>query len=101
MDVSHLEGDYRSPLDTSIDPDDQMAMATYVMNTLLNDRYASPLYPTGGVQTFQRDSQISAKFAKAVSVRASLFDLGFEVTVCTSTSSNACTSSSSTWTINI
>lgn len=100
MSVAHLDTPTRKALDVSVDKDDQMTMAAYVMNTLLSDSYASPLYPDGG-QKLKADSVISSKFSNALSFRASLFDLGFEVTICTSTSSNACSSCSSTLTIDL
>jgi len=99
MGTSHLEGDSAIVADTSVASEDQRLMTGYVMETLLNDNYAAPLYPAEGVQTLMQDSGISKKFNQAVELRANLFDLGFEITICTSTSSNACTSTSSSFTI--
>lgn len=101
MSISHFEGANIKPMAASVPADDQRSMTAYILDNLLNDKFASPLYPEGGVRTLLQETPLTQKFNRAVEVRASLFDLGLEITVCTSTSSNACTSTSSSFTIEI
>ncbi|MEZ5016128.1 MAG: hypothetical protein R2800_03695 [Flavipsychrobacter sp.] len=101
MSVDHLNTPSAQELSAKTGFADMGEIAAYALGTLLNDSYASGLYPTGGIDTLTQDAVVASKFSQSVSMRAGLFDLGFEVTVCTSTSSNACTSSSSTLTIEL
>ncbi|QPQ51186.1 hypothetical protein H3Z85_17915 [Chryseobacterium indologenes] len=101
MSISHFEGANIKPMAASVPSDDQRAMVAYILDNLLNDKFASPLYPEGGVQTLLKETSLTQKFNRAVELRASLFEVGLEITVCTSTSSNACTSTSSSFTIDI
>lgn len=101
LSVEHLNTPNASELKAKTGFDDMGSIAQYALTTLLNDNYASGLYPTGGVGALTQDAVVASKFSQAVSMRAGLFDLGFEITVCTSTSSNSCSSCSSTLTIDL
>jgi len=101
MNTEHLQTPNAKVIPTNVMTEDLASIATFALDTLLKDSYAGPLYPVGGAEALSRDGVVAANFATAVGARASLFDFGLEITVCTSTSSNSCSSCSSTLTIDL
>jgi hypothetical protein len=73
---------------------DTSALASMAFNNIINDSYASGLYPIGGVQRLLNDNTLADKFSLAIRQRYS--DAIDSIMVCTSTSTscNGCTSSS-------
>lgn len=86
------------PLPT-LSPNDMMKLAVGAYSELLNDDYARPLYPPGGISSLMRDMPLVTRWSEAQRIRYGTVFAG--IVVCTSTSSNACTSCSSTITINL
>jgi hypothetical protein len=74
---------------------DTSALASMAFNNIINDNFASPLYPSGGVQRLLNDNTLADKFSLAVRQRYSTAIGSIMVCTSTSTSCNGCTSSSS------
>jgi hypothetical protein len=74
---------------------DTSALASMAFNNIINDNYASSLYPDGGVQRLLNDNTLADKFSLAVRQRYSNAIGSIMVCTSTSTSCNGCTSSSS------
>lgn len=70
-----------------------IAAASY--KAILNDKYASPLYPEAGLASLNEDSGLTQKFALAIRDRYSTALAAASWCTSTSTSCNGCTSSSS------
>lgn len=70
-----------------------IAAASY--NAILNDKYASPLYPKEGLISLNEDSGLTQKFALAIRDRYSTALSSSSWCTSTSTSCNGCTSTSS------
>lgn len=70
-----------------------IAAASY--NAILNDKYASPLYPREGLISLNEDSVLTQKFALAIRDRYSTALASSSWCTSTSTSCNGCTSTSS------
>ena len=62
---------------------------------LINDAWASPLYPAGAIAMLSKDKSLVMKWSEVQRLRyGGLFGA---IIICTSTTCNACCSSSSTW----
>jgi len=79
----------------SVSDSDMRALATQTLTRLLRDSYAAPLYPPGAVESLVLEAPLVQKWATVQRLRYTTL-LGITV-LCTSTStsSNACTSTSS------
>ena len=79
----------------TISSHDRDEFSSYVFKTLIKDEYASPLYPPKGIKSLLRDTSLVQKWSAAQYLRYS--DALFSISFCSSssTSCNACTSTSS------
>jgi len=73
------------------------SLTATVFKNLLTDAFAAPLYPPGGISSLLNDTQLVQKWTEVQRARFPTGSVG--LTVCTSTSSNACSSTSSSVTI--
>ncbi|MEM2002600.1 MAG: hypothetical protein QXT77_08155 [Candidatus Methanomethylicaceae archaeon] len=70
-------------------------LASYIYESLLRDRYASPLYPPGAISRLLRDTPLIQTYVQANVVRYGIALRNSTLCTSTSTSCNACTSTSS------
>ncbi len=98
LSTAHLNSPNAKVAPTNVEHNDMATIAASALDELLNDNYASGLYPTGGVGLLSADGVIAGRFSQAIGLRAFEMEpiFGIDIVVCTSCSSNACTSSSST-----
>ena len=79
-----------------LDPDDIAELTALTYSNLLNDKYAKPLYPPSGLKSMMADAQLTQKLALVNRARfAGSAALAIKLCSSSSTSSNACTSTSS------
>jgi hypothetical protein len=95
-----------SLLPDSVGVADAAAITSIIFGALTTDTFAAPLYPANGVSTLLQDAMVPAMFSQAIAARAARLAGGINVAGITvkgwcsscSTSSNACSSTSSSFT---